>query len=223
MKGVLFDFNGTLFWDTDYHNRAFDIFVERYLNGTPEGYRTHPLTADDKRFHIMGQTNNTVIPFVFSRSLTPEEIARFAAEKEQIYRDLCRDKVILAPGCRELFARLRDEHVPFTIASSSDGCNIDFYYEQTDLESWIPRRGIVYNDGTIRHGKPAPDIFLRAIDKLGVEAADVVIFEDSDSGIKAAEAAGAGQIIVVGEHPEAYTGPYPAIDDFRKAIPLLFG
>lgn len=216
----MFDFNGTLFWDTAYHSKAFDLFVERYIDGK-NGYQSRRLSPDDKRDRIMGQPNDLSIPFIFGKELSKEEIMLFGEEKEQIYRDLCRGKVELASGCRTLFQRLMDVGIPFTIASSADRGNIDFYYQETDLERWIPKKNIVYNDGSILHGKPAPDIFLKAAQTLGCSPSDCVIFEDSTSGIRAAEAAGASMIIVVTPNLESGNSKYPQIDDFRKAIQLL--
>ena len=221
IKGVIFDFNGTLFWDTDYHSQAFDVLVERYREESADGYRSRPITPADKRDYIMGRPNDLSIPFIFGREMSKEEIFRFGEEKEEIYRELCRGKVELAPGCRTLFQALREAGVPFTIASSADEGNIDFYYEETDLEAWIPKASIVYNDGTILHGKPAPEIFLRAAEKLGVDASECAIFEDSASGIAAAEAAHAARIIVVSCQGGDHLGSYPVIDNFEKAIPLL--
>jgi len=221
IQGAIFDFNGTLFWDTDYHSQAFDVFIERYLDGTPDGYRSRHITPEEKRDHVMGQPNDRIMPYLFQRALTKEEINRFGEEKEVIYRELCRGKVELAPGCRDLFVALQKSDIPFTIASSADKGNIDFYYEQTDLGEWVPKASIVYNDGTIAHGKPAPDIFLKAAQKLGVPPAACAIFEDSASGIRAAELAGAAQIIVVNPEGKSSFCVHPVIDDFKRAIAIL--
>jgi beta-phosphoglucomutase-like phosphatase (HAD superfamily) len=86
--------------------------------------------------------------------------------------------------------------VPFTIATSADNFNLDFYFREMKLDRWFDRSKIAYNDGTV-NGKPAPDIFLRAAELLRIPIEDIVIFEDSKAGIKAAENAGAGKIYVV--------------------------
>ena len=64
------------------------------------------------------------------------------------------------------------------------------------MAKWFDLEYVVYNDGTLP-GKPAPDIFLKAAEVIGVEISDCVIFEDSRSGIKAAKCAGAYKIIGV--------------------------
>ncbi len=68
----------------------------------------------------------------------------------------------------------------------------------------------------VEHGKPAPDCFLLAAARLGVAAADCLIFEDAPAGIRAAEAAGAAVMVVTATHHEP-TGPGLAqIPDYRR-------
>lgn len=222
IKAAIFDFNGTLFWDTPFHSQAFDVFTERYLKGV-DGLQSRPLTVEDKRDHIMGKPNDLIMEFIFGRKLTAEEVMRLGEEKEAIYRDLCRGKVQFAPGAEELFSVLRNADIPFAVASSAEIANINFYYEQMPLERWFARDKVIYNDNTFR-GKPAPDIFLRAAHRLNVKAEQTVIFEDSLSGVQAAEAAHAQQIIVVKSEPSNFVASlskYPVIDDFRQAIDIL--
>lgn len=219
-QAVIFDFNGTLFWDTDYHIKAFDVFVERYQHRPDGTLRARQLTQSDMAEHIMGRSNDLIMQFIFGQELTKEQIAALADEKEAIYRDLCRGQVRLAKGAAQLFDLLKAAAVPFTIASSADKVNIDFYYEELPLSRWIDRQMVVYNDGTLR-GKPHPDLFLRAAQRLGADIGQTTIFEDSTAGIEAAERAGAAQVIVVAENPSTYTGPHPAINDFMQAKQLL--
>ena len=80
------------------------------------------------------------------------------------------------------------------------------------------REHIIYDDGSMR-GKPFPDLFLKALDVLGIEGKDAIIFEDSIAGVKAAEAANAGRIVIVnsndGDYAE-YTDMYPIISSFNE-------
>jgi beta-phosphoglucomutase len=225
VKAVIFDFNGTLFWDTDFHSKAFDVFIDRYRNGSPSGLKSRLLTETDKRDHVMGQPNDRIMEYIFSRALTAKQIAELGEEKEVIYRGLCRGKVEFAPGAEKLFAALRKADIPFTVASSADKGNIDFYYEQLNMAEWFPQDGIVFNDSTFK-GKPAPDIFLRAAEKLKVRPEETAIFEDSTSGILAAANAHASEVIVVNSTRSdaitaKYEGTYPVITDFREALPIL--
>jgi beta-phosphoglucomutase len=71
-----------------------------------------------------------------------------------------------------------------------------FFNEQFGLDTWFDMDKVVYDDFKII-GKPAPDMFLSATQKLGLNPAECIIFEDSTSGVQAAKTAGIGSIIVV--------------------------
>ncbi|WP_455382641.1 HAD family hydrolase [Salinispira pacifica] len=214
-KGVVFDFNGTLFWDTALHNRAWDIFLARH---------EIVLSNAEKHEHFHGKNNADIFAYLFPDRMSPELADRLAGEKESIYRDLCEQtEMRLAPGAPDLLDFLLSAGVRFTIATASMADNVDFYFEQLPLAKWFDRSTVVYNDGTMR-GKPDPEIFLRALDKLDLPAPQVVIFEDSVSGIAAAEASGAGRIYIVNSNNEDYARfGHPQIRDFTEVPRELFG
>lgn len=186
-QAVIFDFNGTLLWDTPFHDRAFDIFLDKYGIS---------LTEEEKKVKIHGKTNNDIMPAIFERELSADEIAGFALEKELIYQGLIKNDLKLADGAEALFDDLKKKGVPFTIATSAGIENIDFYFKYMPLSRWFDQSMIVYNDGTLA-GKPAPDLFVKAMEKLGVRPENVIICEDSPAGIKAAENANAGKVVIV--------------------------
>ncbi|SDA22223.1 sugar-phosphatase [Methylobacterium sp. UNC378MF] len=68
----------------------------------------------------------------------------------------------------------------------------------------------------VAQGKPAPDCFLMAAERLGVAASDCLVFEDAAAGIRAAEAAGAGVVVVTATHREPVRTGHPAIADYIR-------
>jgi sugar-phosphatase len=78
----------------------------------------------------------------------------------------------------------------------------------------LPR--VVVSADDVAHGKPAPDGYLLAAKRLGVEPADAVVFEDAEAGIRAGLAAGM-RVIVVGESRSDVTEGLPRIDSYRDA------
>lgn len=210
-KGVIFDFNGTLLWDTHLHNAAWDIFLERY------GFS---LSDEEKHQRIHGRLNSEILPDLFENRLTEADIERYTLEKEHIYQRLCLelDDFSLADGTIELFGKLQELGIPFVIATASDWVNVEFYIRTLNLHRWFTKESIIYNDGIVR-GKPFPDLFNNALKVLGIKGADAAIFEDSIAGVKAAEAAGAGMIVIVNSNDSNYTeyeDKYPIITDFKE-------
>lgn len=224
-KGAIFDFNGTLFWDTEFHMTAFEVFARRYENGIG-GLTARHLSKEMQRDHIMGRTNRQIMDYIFDADLDRATLDALNEEKESVYRDMCRGKVHWAPGAEELFRALSANSVAMNIASSAGKTNFDMYYAEIgDIEHWFPRGRIVINDGSFTNGKPAPDIFLLAAERIGVPPCDCVVFEDSVAGVQAAEAAGCDVIIVNSDPynlpPVQVRGDHPVITDFRQALPLL--
>jgi len=213
MKGVIFDFNGTLFWDTAFHDRAFDIFLEK---------RDIRLSDDEKRVIIHGQTNPDIMRSIFGIQISEQEIVDLSSEKELIYRQLCANDLKFAAGAEDLFDFLQDREIPFTIATSAGIENVSFYFENMKLNRWFSLDKVVYNNGTMS-GKPFPDIFQAAAQKLGLQPHETVIFEDSVAGIEAAQSAGAGKIYIVNSYGENYSRfPYEIITNFNQVDRKLF-
>jgi beta-phosphoglucomutase len=213
IKGAIFDFNGTLFWDTAFHDLAFDIFLEKH---------NIQLTGEEKCIKIHGQTNPDIMRSIFGVQLTEKEINDYSQDKELIYRQLCINDLKFAPGAEDLFDFLKANNIPFTIASSSGIENISFYFANMGLDRWFSLDKVVYNNGTFR-GKPYPDGFLAAAKKLQVRPEECAIFEDSVAGIEAAENAGAGKIYIVNSYGENYSRfSYDIIIDFGSVDRKLF-
>ncbi len=212
LKGLIFDFNGTLVWDTPYHNKAFDIFLERH------GIF---LTDEEKATKIHGKMNRDIMRCVFDRPLTDEEADAFGVEKELIYQDLIAADLHFADGVESLFDALKERNIPFTIATSSDMTNIAFYFRELQLERWFSLQSIVFNDGTF-NSKPEPDIFLKAAALLRLQPEETIVFEDSIAGIRAAERANAGKIIIVNSNNDDYTGfTHTIIHHFHEFDPAI--
>ena len=213
-KGVVFDFNGTLLWDTKYHNQAFDLFLEQH---------NIVLTDEEKSVKIYGKSNADIMRDIFGRPLIDLEIKEFSIEKELIYQELIVDNLHFAEGAEDLFEYLKAHNIPFCIATSSDFLNVEFYFREMQLERWFSPEWVLFNDGTLK-GKPEPDLFLKAADRLQLNTSELVIFEDSKAGIKAAENAGAGKIYIVNSMNDDFSDfEHEVIFNFNQTDKSLFG
>lgn len=195
-SGVIFDFNGTLFWDTKLHNKAWNIFLKKY-----------DLRLSDEEFFskIHGKNNKDIFISLFGRSLTDAEIEQFIAEKEGLYQQLCLETDMnLAPGVASFLDFLQAHKIPFTIATASGKENLDFYFKHLNISKWFDYDRVVYNNGKIK-GKPDPEIYLTAMNVIGCKPEDVIVFEDAIAGLQAAKNANAGCIIAVNSNDDDYS------------------
>lgn len=213
IKGVIFDFNGTLLWDTPYHNKAWNIFLEKYGIS---------ITEQEIHDHMHGKTNGEIFPYLFKRQISGEELLKFSSEKEGIYRSLVEaDDFQLADGVVETFDRCLGASLPLAIATSSDRQNADFYFERYNLKKWFMRMRFVYNDYTFK-SKPEPDIFCIAANRMFLDPSEIMVFEDSPAGIEAARRFGAGRIVIVNSAGMDYSQyPFTVIDSFDQAWEII--
>jgi len=177
-RGFIFDLDGTIVDNMALHAEAFRTFAARH--GLP------PLDAD-ARARFDGKRNRDIFPDLFERALSEEELRRFAGEKESLYRELSRGKLRPQPGLLRLLDLLDARGVPFAVATSAPLENVPHTLRELRLEGRL--RCVVRSDEVPR-GKPFPDVFLSAADRLGVPAARCVAFEDAPLGVVAARAAG---------------------------------
>jgi len=193
-KGVIFDFNGTMFWDNEFHIRAWIEFSTRHgCNMTREDYLTD----------FIGKTSAKSLEMLLGIKIDDSKLDELHEEKETIYRRMCLEDTknfVLAPGLIQVLEDLKARSVPRAIATASAYPNVEFFIEQFQLERWFDKNHIIYDDGHITN-KPAPDIYLLAAKKLGINPQDLIIVEDSATGAEAAQKAGAGCIILTGEDP----------------------
>ena len=191
MKGIIFDFNGTLYWDSQLHYDAWREF-SKIIRGVE-------FTDEEMRDKMFGHTNEDIIEYAIGKKPSKEMVEKYGKEKESVYRKRClldKENFKLAPGAIEFLNYLKSENIPMTIATMSEWDNVEFYIKEFNLEKWFDLDKIVYSDGTIP-GKPAPDIFKIAAEKIGLAPKDCVVVEDAIAGIKSAQGAGIGKIIAI--------------------------
>lgn len=190
--GMIFDFNGVLWWDTSLQERAW--------RQTAVLLRGRPLAPQEIVLNVYGRTNRDSMEYLAGHPLAEEETRRLILEKEAFYRDLCLQEGAnfrLSPGAEDLLGWLSQNGIPRTIATASGRDNVDFFVEYLGLGKWFDPDRIVCDDGRMP-GKLAPDIYLRAAVNLGLDPAQCVVVEDSISGLRAARAAGIGHVIALG-------------------------
>lgn len=207
-RGIIFDFNGTLYWDSAKHKETWREYSKK-LRGTP-------FTDEEMIKYMFGRTNEQIIKYAIGKQPTPEMVEKYGQEKEALYRQMCledKENFHLAQGVESFLDFLKENNIPRTIATMSDKVNVDFYIEHFHLEKWFDIDKIVYSNGIIP-GKPAPDIYEIAAKNIELKPEECIVVEDALSGIEAARAAGIGKIIAIcsEESPELY-----------KSIPAVGG
>jgi HAD superfamily hydrolase (TIGR01509 family) len=119
--------------------------------------------------------------------------------KEALYREIIKERGITAlPGVATWLDRLRAAGIPCIIASSTHRLNITCTLDVIGLTGYFCD---VVSAEDVSHGKPDPEVFLTAAQRLGFPPARSVVFEDTHVGIEAARRAGMKVVAVAGTHP----------------------
>jgi beta-phosphoglucomutase len=177
-RGVVFDLDGTLVDNMAIHAEAFVVFVTRH--GLP------PLTTE-MRARLDGQRNRDIFPIIFGRPLAEDDLRRFAAEKEGLYREASRGRLRPLAGLPRLLDQLETQGVPAAVATSAPAENVVHTLRELGLEG---RLTAVVRSDEVARGKPAPDVFLAAARLIGADPEGCLAFEDAPAGLRAARAAG---------------------------------
>lgn len=189
-KGIIFDFNGVLLWDSHLHEKAWKE-ISQLLRGSC-------FSSEEILIHVHGKTNRYILEYLLGRSITPQELSELSAKKESLYQNLCLENALefrLSPGAIELLEFILENNIPHTIATASDGNNLRFFIEHLNLSKWFDVSKIVYDDGSFS-GKR--EMYSKAAGNLRLLPQECVVIEDAHSGIKAAHQANIGKIIALG-------------------------
>lgn len=191
IKAMIFDFNGTMIFDGGIQKDSWRAFLNQQFNRN--------MTEVEFAQHIAGRNNRHTFEYYLQRRLSDSELADISEQKEQMYRVECLRRVNefqLVAGLPGFLDKCLKKQIQVNIATASEASNVDFFFEQLQLDRWFDRQKVALNDGNLA-GKPAPDIFLHAMKNVGVNPEHSAIFEDSVSGIQAANNAQAGKVILV--------------------------
>lgn len=189
---AIWDVDGTLVDTAELHFAAW----RRVAEESGRSFSRDDFTA------TFGRRNPEIIRSVFDPTADEAEITRIGEQKEAYYRDSTRAAgVSLLPGVRKLLDELHAAGWRQAVGSSAPRANLELLLSATDTARYFG--SIVAMEDTSR-GKPDPQVFQLAAERLGVPARSCVVLEDAVAGVQAAANAGMSCVAVtfVGHHPE---------------------
>jgi beta-phosphoglucomutase family hydrolase len=188
-KAVIWDMDGVIADTGLYHLESWQhVFQKRGINFTESDFR--------RKF---GQRNDTIIRKVLGEDLPTSEVDTIAEEKEEFFRRRVRQNIKSLPGAVNLIKSLKERGFSLALASSGPRENIQLILEGLDITDCFD--AIVYGR-EVMEGKPSPQGFLLAAEKLGVVPKNCAVIEDAVAGVTAAKRAGMCCIAVTNTNPE---------------------
>ncbi len=203
----LFDNDGVLVDTTEYHWQAW----RKLMEDVPE------IKMDYQGFiGGFGKRNDLILKEIVPD--VPEKTRKeWADRKEELFRESAHGQIQLLPGMEAFLKQVVDKKIPHIIASSTPVPNLEMFLNQTVLGKYFEHYVSAENVG---HGKPAPDIFIAAAEKLGFDPKDCIVFEDAPVGIQAGKAAGSFVVALATSHKQEQLSGYDMIYPSPKELNL---
>jgi beta-phosphoglucomutase len=199
----IFDMDGTIVDNMAFHTDSWLAFFAR-----------RGKTFDPDTF--FRETAGAQVREILRQRLAPEipddEIAVLAQEKEALYREMYGPHRSAIQGFEEFVTTARAQGVKLAVATSAPPANIVFTLDELDLRRHFDA---VVGAADVARGKPHPDVFLKAAEKLGVDPRDCIVFEDAPMGVEAARRAGMKAVVIT------TTLPADAFREFDNVIRLV--
>lgn len=189
-RAAIWDVDGTLVDTAELHFRAW----ERVCHELGRPFSRADFAA------TFGRRNPEILRHLFGDRFDESRVAAIGERKEELYRDMARMGVEPLPGVLPLLKDLQRAGWRQAIGSSAPPANLDLILGLLAVRNFFD--AIISGDETQR-GKPHPDVFLLAANKLAIPPAACVVLEDAVAGVEAAHAAGMKCVAVrfVGHHP----------------------
>ncbi|CAM4264113.1 HAD family hydrolase [Vibrio agarivorans] len=183
MKAVLFDMDGLIF-DTEvvYKQSWQHAAREQHLELTDAFYRNFIGVQDPECERMLVEH----FPERF-------DITRYKRDRDQHFHTLRAKGIAIKPGFDALFNAIKQRSLPTAIVTSSHHAEVAHNFANTP---YLSQFDLIITAENVEKGKPHPDCYLMACERLGLEAKDCLVLEDSNNGIKAALAAGCQSIMI---------------------------
>lgn len=184
IKAYIFDMDGTIVDNMPVHNQVWSQLLTEMGIDMP---------LEEFHHRTTGKKNDDIIRWLKGPGVSEEEIHDIAEKKEARYRELYRDQIVPVAGLIRLLEEAAAKGIPVALATSANPRNMRFIVDGLGVEQYFTT---ILTSADIVHGKPHPEIFLKAASRMGVAPEDCVVFEDAILGLEAAHRAGMPSIAV---------------------------
>jgi len=176
LKAVIFDLDGVVIDSNPFHRLAWEKFLVK---------RGIPVNEDIFNRVISGTPGDQALRILLGGEITDDQVQMFVNEIDAEYRESIRNSRAFAPmaGLREFLEELKKSGIMIALATSAPVENIDLVLSGLELSEFF---GVIIGKSQVKNGKPHPEVYLTAMDMLGVQADQCVVFEDSLAGVQAA-------------------------------------
>lgn len=201
MKAFLFDLNGTMIDDMDYHIKAWHTI----LNNLGAN-----ISLERTKEECYGK-NHELLERIFPGRFSDSEKDSMSYAKEEQYQREFRPQLKLIKGLDQFLEKAHQQHIPMAIGSAAITFNIDFVLDGLDLRRYF---GSIISADNVVKSKPDAETYLKCAAALQVDPANCIVFEDAPKGVEAAQNAGMQAVVITSMHTKEEFGAYNNILGF---------
>jgi HAD superfamily hydrolase (TIGR01509 family) len=188
-RALIFDLNGTMINDMEFHIRAWTHILNEDLKAG--------LTHEQVKSQMYGKNSELFIRVFGEGKMTKDEMEFWSMEKEKRYQQEYRPHLQLISGLDEFLKRAYEAKIPMGIGSAAIPFNIDFVLDQLSIRKYF---SAIVSAEDVEISKPHPETFLKAARLLNTSPADCLVFEDAPKGVEAARNAGIPCVVLTTLH-----------------------
>lgn len=191
MKAFLFDLNGTMIDDMDYHNRAWHSILTEDLGAE--------ISMQEVKMQMYGK-NTELLERVFGKGhFTEQQMEELSREKEKRYQSAFKPHLKLIDGLDQFLEKAYSRGIKMAIGSAAIPFNIDFVLDGLNIRHYFP---VTVSADDVKLSKPDPETFVKAARDLNVNPEECIVFEDNPKGVEAALRGGMKAIVITTMHEE---------------------
>ena len=182
---LIFDLNGTMINDMEFHIRAWTEILNEDLKAG--------LSHGQVKEQMYGKNSELLVRVFGEGRFTADEMENWSIEKEKKYQKGYLPHLRLIKGLKDFLDKAYEKKISMAIGSAAITFNIDFVLDQLNIRKYF---SAIVSADDVSVSKPHPETFLRAAELLQTEPSACLVFEDAPKGVEAAHRAGMPCIVL---------------------------
>jgi len=204
-RGVIFDMDGVLIDSHPIHKKVWALFLASV---------NRPVSDKELDFVLDGRKREEILQH-FLGDLSAQQIREYGQKKDEIYSESSRNLGMIS-GVEEFLSMLAEAGFPMAVATSASFARARGTLDELGI---LPHFSALVTGNDVANGKPDPEIFVRAAERLKLNPRSLLVVEDAVSGVRAAKSAGMKCLGIAaegrGEKLRA-AGADQVVPDYRK-------
>ncbi|RNL52425.1 HAD family hydrolase [Pedobacter jejuensis] len=209
-KALIFDLNGTMVDDMEFHNKAWQSMLNK-LGAS--------LSYEEVKKQMYGKNDELLVRVFGEGYFTQKRMDEISIEKEEIYQADFLPHLKLINGLDKILQVASEAKIPMAIGSAAIPFNINYVLNGLNIGKYF---SAVVSANDVKISKPNPETFIKCAEKMGINPKDCLVFEDAPKGAEAAKNADMPCIVLNTTHADEdfdmYDNVIKVVKDYNDPI-----